>query len=332
MIQNFTHKQLSQIIFLRGMAALMVCLFHLYCGNPKLFPIDSYPKQVLSYGYLGVPIFFVISGFIICYSLPDNYNLSQFKTFILRRLVRIEPPYFISILLILVLNYSGSYFTGIPLKFAWPDFFFHFIYLNNFSLGNYYNVVYWTLGIEFQFYVIIGLLFTILGRSQIALIATMSVFLACSFINVTGMQLIFQHLPIFGMGIITYFYLYKNQIGGVVFFALAAVFLLQIYFFANIPMFFSTILASTVLMYWKFRHRIFDFLSNISFSLYLTHTIIGGKIINLGLRAIHNDLERYALFFLALAASITFAYLFYVFIEKNAIAAGKKIRYKYAAS
>lgn len=310
----------------------MVCLFHLYCGNPKLFPTSSYLKQVLSYGYLGVPIFFVISGFIICYSLPAGYKLSWFKTFILKRVVRIEPPYIISILLILALNYAGSYFTHIPLQFAWPDFFFHFVYLNNFGLGNYYNVVYWTLGIEFQFYVIIGLLFTTLCRSQIALIAIMGIFLACSFINISGMHLIFPYLPIFGMGIITYFYLYKKQISRPVYFLLAAAFLLQMYFFGNMPMFLSTVFASATLIHWKFRHRVLDFFSNISFSLYLTHTIIGGKIVNLGLRAVHHDIERYVLFFLALSASITFAYLFYTIIEKNAIAVGKKIKYKYAAS
>jgi peptidoglycan/LPS O-acetylase OafA/YrhL len=70
------------------------------------------------------------------------------------------------------------------------------------------------------------------------------------------------------------------------------------------------------------------FFSNISFSLYLTHTTIGGKIVNLGLRFVNSTAERYGLFLMALAASIAFAYLFYIVIEKKAIAAGKKIKYQ----
>lgn len=293
-----------------------------------MFSVSNALKPLFSYGYLGVPVFFVISGFIICYSLPANYKLGQFKTFMLKRVIRIEPPYIISILLILALNYSAAYFTHIPLQFAWPDFLFHFIYLNNFGLGNYYNVVYWTLGIEFQFYVLIGLLFVLINKSPIALVTVMALFLACSFFNVSGMQLIFPHLSIFGIGIITYFYLYKKQLNKPIYLTLTAAFLLQIWFYVDTPNFLSTAFALAVLHFWKFRHPVLDFFSNISFSLYLTHTIIGGKVINLGLRIVDTDIQRYLLFLFALLASIAFAYLFYIIVEKRAITFGKRVSYK----
>lgn len=330
MIVNFTKKQLPQIIFLRAIAALMVCFFHLYCGNGSLFSNDNFPKKIFIYGYLGVPVFFMISGFIICYSLPVDYKFNQFKTFILKRIVRIEPPYLASILLIFLLNYLAFFFTHIPLQFSWSDFLFHFAYLNNFGLGHYYNVVYWTLGIEFQFYLLIGLSFTFINHSKTSLVISMLLFLLASFIRVNNMQLIFQHIAIFGIGIITYFYLFKKRVNTIVYILFCLAFLLQIYLYVEVATFWATLATIFVMHYWKFRHSLIDFLSNISFSLYLTHTIVGGKVINMGLRYVNTATERYLLFLLALLTSILFAWFFYRIIEKPFIAAGKKISYKYS--
>lgn len=330
MIVNVTKKQLPQIIFLRAIAALMVCFFHLYCGNAALFSNDNFLKKILIYGYLGVPVFFMISGFIICYSLPGDYKFSQFKIFILKRIVRIEPPYIASIFLVFLLNYLAFFFTHIPVQFSWPDFLFHFAYLNNFGLGHYYNVVYWTLGIEFQFYLLIGLLFTFINHSQTSLIISMLIFLLASFIRVSNMQLIFQHISVFGIGIISYFYLFKKRVNAIVYVLFCLAFLLQIYLYVEVATFWATLATIIALHYWKLRHGLIDFFSNISFSLYLTHTIVGGKVINLGLRYANSVIERYLLFALALIASILFAWFFYYLIEKPFIAIGKNIRYKYS--
>lgn len=328
MIPNHTKKQLPQIIFLRGLAALMVCFFHLYCGNVNLFPNTNYLKTTFSYGYLGVPVFFMISGFIIPYSLPADYKFRQFKTFFLKRIVRIEPPYIVSILLVILLNYLGSYYNHIPLHFSWVDFLGHFIYLNNFGLGTYYNVVYWTLGIEFQFYILIGLLFALISRSRSYLIIFMAVLLLATFIHVNNMQLIFQYLSIFGIGILTYFYQFKKQVNKTLYLSLCALFLVQIYVYLQAATFCASLFTLILLNYWNYRHTVIDFFSNISFSLYLTHTIIGGKVINLGLRYVNMGGERYLLFMLALGICILFAYLFYLAIEKPFILIGKRIAYQ----
>jgi len=328
MILNYTRKPLPQIIFLRGIAAIMVCLFHLCCGNQNLFNHYNVLQDIFQFGYLGVPVFFIISGFIICYSLPADYKIVQFKTFIYKRLIRIEPAYFASILLVLLLNFCGSYFNHIPFHFSWRDFLYHFAYLNNFNLGQYYNVVYWTLGIEFQFYLVIGLTFSFINRSANSVITASILIFFTSFIHSARMQLVFQYLPIFGMGIIVYFYLFKKNLSGTSFGLLFLIFLVQIYFQDGLPTLVASLLTVLTLNYWTYNHRLFDFLSNISFSLYLTHTIIGGKIINLGLRFVSYPFQRYLLFLLAFFVSLAFAYLFYIFIEKPFIALGKKVHYK----
>jgi peptidoglycan/LPS O-acetylase OafA/YrhL len=52
---------------LRGVASLSVAWFHLTQPNPALAP--GIIKSSGAYGWLGVHIFFVISGFVIPYSL-----------------------------------------------------------------------------------------------------------------------------------------------------------------------------------------------------------------------------------------------------------------------
>src|SRR5215510_4747208 len=79
---------------LRATAALWVCLFHFTVGT-----------GIGAHGYLGVTIFFVISGFIVPYSMMrGGYTIAAWPRFMLRRLVRLEPPYLASIGLILVLG------------------------------------------------------------------------------------------------------------------------------------------------------------------------------------------------------------------------------------
>lgn len=69
---------------LRGLAALSVVLFHLHVAIDHLIPsaFPSYLSQIFSFGYLGIQIFFVISGFVIAYSLRDiHINFAYFSIF-----------------------------------------------------------------------------------------------------------------------------------------------------------------------------------------------------------------------------------------------------------
>src|ERR1035441_2897196 len=55
---------------------------------------DGWLYRSGKYGWLGVEIFFVISGFIIPYSLyKAGYRVSDFTRFLLKRIARLDPPY-----------------------------------------------------------------------------------------------------------------------------------------------------------------------------------------------------------------------------------------------
>ena len=73
--------------YLRGLAALSVTWFHL----TNTYSLN-WVRESGSLGWLGVEAFFVISGFIIPYSLHrSGYTLRDFPNFMLRRIVRLEP-------------------------------------------------------------------------------------------------------------------------------------------------------------------------------------------------------------------------------------------------
>lgn len=73
---------------LRGVASLMVVVFHLFeawaGGDPE--------KQIINHGYLAVDFFFLLSGFVIAYAYDERWaaGMSQWD-FYKRRLVRLQP-------------------------------------------------------------------------------------------------------------------------------------------------------------------------------------------------------------------------------------------------
>jgi len=97
---------------LRGLAAISVCIYHFVVG-PINFVKDENVLNVFSYGKYGVQLFFVISGFIIPWSLHNKkYEIRNFFKFLFKRLARLEPPYLFSVLLVLLLFLMRHYFLN----------------------------------------------------------------------------------------------------------------------------------------------------------------------------------------------------------------------------
>ncbi len=156
----------------RGIAALWVFLFHM----KGYFKESSELMYLISeYGYFGVPMFFVISGFVITYSAESTLKYSQSPfLFLKKRFLRIYPVFWASIILMLLLPYlielismfkSGSYvmpynlFTHYTLS-EWFNFvtLTKVFFADSVKLHGQFdaiNAVYWTIAIEFQFYFVI---------------------------------------------------------------------------------------------------------------------------------------------------------------------------------
>ncbi|MDI9365757.1 MAG: acyltransferase [Flavobacterium sp.] len=71
---------------LRGVAAVMVVIFHLFEAHAA-----SNLTQVINHGYLAVDFFFVLSGFVIGYAYNDRWLTLSTKNFFKRRLIRLQP-------------------------------------------------------------------------------------------------------------------------------------------------------------------------------------------------------------------------------------------------
>jgi peptidoglycan/LPS O-acetylase OafA/YrhL len=72
---------------LRGVAALMVVVFHLF----EAYSGGSPHRQIINHGYLAVDFFFLLSGFVIAYAYDDRWGGMGQWEFYKRRLVRLQP-------------------------------------------------------------------------------------------------------------------------------------------------------------------------------------------------------------------------------------------------
>ncbi|MDH3299560.1 MAG: acyltransferase [Acidimicrobiia bacterium] len=164
---------------IRGWAAFAVLLFHLQIERPEtnlvLGRTPQWLLEALGTGKLGVAVFFVLSGLVIAYSLRASLETTRPDTsdqkitasgdrprfnvgnFVLRRIVRLTPPYHAAIIVALVfalgaaLEGGHDYLPG-GTPFGMARLFAHLVYVQElFGFVN-FNDVFWTLSIELQFY------------------------------------------------------------------------------------------------------------------------------------------------------------------------------------
>lgn len=140
-----------------------VVFYHAVEQGKNTFPnnILKYPIQVVqfgsSFGYIGVFLFFVISGFCIhlqwAKAKANGVDSDiRFGSFWKRRLRRLYPPYLLAILLFLLLT---AYTVGINFThFFFYDVVMHLLMLHNLDPNTCYTIngVFWTLAIEEQLY------------------------------------------------------------------------------------------------------------------------------------------------------------------------------------
>ena len=144
---------------LRGIACLAVVFYHAKEGGHLAALVAAAPAwfgQLLAHGDSGVAIFFAISGFVIAHSvLRDEVTGGYVGRFLLRRSLRLDPPYWAAIALALAAAWLSA--RAVPGKtFAMPDagnLLLHITYLVDLAGAPLINPVYWTLCVEIQFYV-----------------------------------------------------------------------------------------------------------------------------------------------------------------------------------
>ncbi|HGM7400810.1 TPA: acyltransferase family protein [Serratia marcescens] len=103
------NNRLDSVQALRGLAALFVMLFH-FRWNLNI-PYPNLGNQLFGWGAIGVDMFFIISGFVIALSAKKlEPGLAAAGVFLKHRARRILPPYFIILLITFLLSGAMSTF------------------------------------------------------------------------------------------------------------------------------------------------------------------------------------------------------------------------------
>ncbi len=161
--------------FLRAFAILLVYFLH-YTTMSKT-DISWFP-EVIRFGWVGVDLFFVLSGFLITNILIQEQEIKgsiSYKNFFIKRVFRIFPAYyFYFALMILFISFTKIF------MFSSQDIFAGIFYLSNYlsDLNPWPLGHFWSLAVEEQFYLFWPLLFLLfhkkLGDKLPLLIITLS--------------------------------------------------------------------------------------------------------------------------------------------------------------
>jgi peptidoglycan/LPS O-acetylase OafA/YrhL len=315
--------------YLRGLASLSVAWFHL---------TNSYEQSWVAWsgsgGFLGVQTFFVISGFVIPYALAtsyQNYTLRDMTHFLGRRLVRIEPPYTVSVLMVVILWYVSSLvpgFQGQAPNVQIGQLFAHLFYVIPVTKYNWLQPVYWTLAYEFAFYIVMAFLFPyISGSSRFGTTAGVVAIL----ILMVYFGLVSPLILLFTIGFIVYRGLTGQDRSSTTFCLIGACTLMVGIKAAPDQAIVALVTALLILFHrhvtkcFSWAHSGFIWLGGISYSLYLVHVPIGGRIVNIGKRFIHDEFGNLFLSLAGLGVSLIAAAIFCRLIEKPSIWLAQKL-------
>lgn len=181
---------ISEIDGLRFLAIVPVVLAHFNLNYKDVFGAEQYNSFGLGafkgHASMGVKLFFAISGFILSYAFAkhffiNNKTFKQFdlKSYFLRRVTRLEPPYLISTI---ILFFFTGLFVAKSLTSILPNLLSTLTYTHSliFAKRSVINPVTWSLEIEIQYYIIapfIGAFFFSIKEWQRNLFLVLLIFL-----------------------------------------------------------------------------------------------------------------------------------------------------------
>jgi peptidoglycan/LPS O-acetylase OafA/YrhL len=313
---------------LRGIAAMAVCWFHY--TNAQFAEQFGHYQASGKYGWLGVHIFFVISGFIIPFSMiRSGYRLKSFFKFMLKRIARLDPPYLASIAVVVLGYWLSSRLPGhTPYRVPWSQVFAHLGYLNAFIGMPWLQMSYWSLAIEFQYYIFVGLCFPLLAFKARVGPVFILVCIALGALAAKNEALLPHYLPLFAMGILAFRHRCLKTRAYDTFAALFVALALAIWIDGWLEA--SVGLGTTLaILFLHLNNRVLNFFGAISYSLYLMHVFVGTVVFGLALRwAPRMPWINWTVQFVALALAIGAAYLLYRLVELPSRHLAGRISYK----
>jgi peptidoglycan/LPS O-acetylase OafA/YrhL len=311
----------------RGLAASYVAVFHFYnalIGDAKARPLPAPIHQLAAHGWLGVEAFFVISGFVIAYSIRGAQITPGFLgRFAARRSIRLDPTYWLVIFVSFAL--AAVAHKAPPLTHVLANM----VYLDNIVGARSLVGVGWTLCLEIQFYLLLVILAGIgqrLGRlwlAPFALLAAFSILVAGGWLPAVHQGLCFPFFYLFFAGALTWWAL-EGRVPIWAPLGYAAILVaLWIVKADSRPAVAAGVSVAIVLVGRANKlgslldGRVLQYLGRISYSLYLVHPLVGSRLIRF--MAAHGWVTRLGpglTFVLAAVASLVASDLLHRTVER----------------
>lgn len=367
------HEHLKQLTWLRGIAAFFVISSHtLNASNVTYFEKDIAQSnlilEILNLGTFGVLLFFVLSGCTLYISYSENIaSWTDIFSFYIKRFFRIWPAFIISIACYFLFrnlfqNYypepmqywiEPQFLNEIPLSafLSYPTLTFNFS-----GHGNLFNNAYWSLPVEFQYYLLFPLI--LISTRYISTIGPILIglffYLLPKIVNISSMIDLKLFLLAYSFcGGVLIAFVYKNYYVGkkipvLVTSVIAIILIFFVSFVANdqleLPdiifvsnkwnfytlsaIFLTIMLLYTKITLPKYLDEVLMFLGNISYSSYLYHNLFIGLAVLIVIKFELSNYKLAIIFSFASLLTYILSYYSYEHIEKTGIRTGKKLSQK----
>jgi peptidoglycan/LPS O-acetylase OafA/YrhL len=312
-------KNISVINSYRAIGIILVMIAHFTCNITGFFDSPALP-YIHNIGFMAVVVFFTISGFVIPWWLYNcQYQLKDYFRFVARRMIRIEPPFIIAMFLAIAYAYvrsSSQYYNGVDTIPTGKQILLQLGYLVPFFEGErWIRDAYWTLAVECQWYLVMGLLFPFFfHKNRIIRIAVyMAILIPCHFVN----QYLLQYFPVLLMGTLLCSYV-TNTIEKYEYIGISVVYLSYLFFKDGwMVVVASTIIIPMLLLFANYNNKKLNFVGNMSYSVYLMHSLTGTALVNYFSHIVTNPILKVVVVIGGIAFTLVSSYIFYRLIEKT---------------
>lgn len=210
--RDATPKRVHFLDALRGLAAVWVVVVHVAMLPSPRLQVAPFLDVFVVNGVMGVELFFVVSAFSLCLSMPvHDREAHPMLGFALRRFFRIAPLFYLMILVMCIHNFSGVVIDG-------KSILLNLTFVFNLVPGYQTSLVPagWTIGVEMLFYLLFPLLYR---RLKGVALATFALFIAIGVATVFFMTVslfvddpfnyylysILYRAPIFTFGLVAFY-------------------------------------------------------------------------------------------------------------------------------
>jgi len=157
---------------MRGLAAIYVAMAHAWYFTYPYFKQSQLAVNWLAYGAKAVPVFCVLSGFLIYRSVIRVATTAELKGYALSRFFRIYPLYLASVMLVIFFNQTNPDIANLDrMTYGVAEIFM----LRTMNFPYFANPVTWSLYVEVMFYLFLPVFVAVVGRRHMIIASIVAI-------------------------------------------------------------------------------------------------------------------------------------------------------------